>query len=405
MLPRRAWIRTANQRHHAFSTKTASSASVITKLRSIIKPFLLKCHPDVHPTDSAKKINMTAIQNLNAYMDTLQSMASGKTAPSKQYYGGVVEIDFVMQLEGGIGTKKGGGPKLSRRKVELLLPPKPLVRELLASGGGTPSSASVRRLQEHSRYEIFKLLRVAGLNIPNDVRGAESFEDAWVRELGLTTEDYDVGDNSSAPSSPDSAFTGGFRRAHNIRPKTAYERNRDKFTANIQWQNYDRLYKEAVRDMNADLATDGWIKNHTGRRRSMVAGILSRVRLQKPQDDQEPISFVEQLIAFRRLSLLLESNFEELQMEDFGEMWESCRIVLTPARDYNASGSALHKRRIKEGGATGFSFTLHPNLSVTIHIPIDFRDDELIQELDRNVWDFYEFVDNGMEELFPRQNI
>ena len=88
-------------------------------------------------------------------------------------------------------------------------------------------------------------------------------------------------------------------------------------------------------------------------------------------------------------------------------MWESCRIVLTQSRPFNVSPSALHKRRTARNGAaaaaeaTGFSFTLHPDFSVTIHVPIDFRDDELIQELDRNVWDFYNFIDDdGMDELF-----
>lgn len=389
-------------RHTLFSTAQQASSSSISKLRSIVKPFLLKCHPDVHPSASAKKINMTAIQNLNSYMDTLQSMASG-TAKQHEGRDRVVEIDFVMHAEGGRGKKKDKGPNTSRRKVELMLPPTHLVHELVASmnGKSPTSAASQLRLQEHSKQEVIKLLRVAGLKIPNDI-STLSFEDALEQELGLS-DDFDE-DNAQQPMGQPQDTSTGFRRAHNIRPKTAYERNRDKFTANIQWQNYDRIYKEAVRDMNADYATSGLIKHNEGRRRSMIAGILSRVRLQ-PNQDGEPISFVEQLVVFRRLSVLLESNFEDFQMEEFGEMWETCRIVLTPARDYNASGSALHKRRKKEGATTGFSFTLHPNLSVTIHIPIDFRDDELIQELDRNVWDFYDFFGDGMDELFPQQTI
>lgn len=340
---------------------------------------------------------MTAIQNLNSYMDTLQSIASGTAKQQQhQHAKNIVEIDFVMHLN--TGTLKRGGPKTSRRKVELLLPPSPLVRELASK---TPHhSTSLRRLDEHSKQEIVKLLRVAGLKIPNDV-AAESFEDAWSRELGLSDEDYQS-DSTLYSSDQQSGSNTGFRRAHAFRrPKTAYEKNRDRFMSKIQWQNYDRIYKEAVREMHADHATEGLIKHHAGRRRAMIANILSRIRIQ-PHPDGEPISFVEQLVAFRRLSLLLEDNFEKLQMEDFGHMWESCRVVLTPARDYNASGTALHKRR-RKGAATGYSFTLHPDTSVTIHIPIDFQDVELIEELDQNVWDFYDFVSDELEELFPQQ--
>ena len=33
---------------------------------------------------------------------------------------------------------------------------------------------------------------------------------------------------------------------------------------------------------------------------------------------------------------------------------------------------------------------------------MDFGDDELIQELDRNVWDLYDLMDmHGMDDLFP----
>jgi hypothetical protein len=37
-----------------------------------------------------------------------------------------------------------------------------------------------------------------------------------------------------------------------------------------------------------------------------------------------------------------------------------------------------------------------------IHIPIDFEDEELIAELDRNLWDFHNLVGNGVDDLYPR---
>lgn len=129
----------------------------------------------------------------------------------------------------------------------------------------------------------------------------------------------------------------------------------------------------------------------------MIANMLASVRLQEETD------VVEQVVAMRRLSLLLDEHFETLHLERFGRLWEKCNFVLAPARLYNTSASALHKRRLRMGGdQTGYSFTLHPDFSVTIHIPLDFRDDELIQELDRNLWDIYELIDDGFNSLFEK---
>jgi hypothetical protein len=51
---------------------------------------------------------------------------------------------------------------------------------------------------------------------------------------------------------------------------------------------------------------------------------------------------------------------------------------------------------------TGYQFSYATNGVVTIHIPIDFTDEELVTELDRNLWDFYNIVGNGVEELYPK---
>lgn len=390
---------------------------------------MLQCHPDVHLMTTAKKVNLRAIQNLNAYMDTLQSIALGKFTAMKPHDSRLVEIDFILKLEGqhrhskrNSKSKKDAGSS-SRRKVELLLPPFQLCREL-ASGGSIQNSSLRQRLHEHSRRELVKLLRMAGLNIPPDhsmnaVEAGHPY--SWDTALGFAfRDDYRSSEAFYSPPDETDDHDGGFRRAHfdhRSRPKTAYETSRDRFTTNIQWHNYDKLYAQAVAEMNADAATEGLVQKHAGRRRAMIAGILANARILQQQQQSPPtfdqdgssssssgISFVEQLVAFRRLSLLLDQNFEALQMEEFGAMWESCRIVLTESRPFNVSSSALHKKRARNAATgSGFSFTLHPDMSVTIHVPIDFRDEELIQELDRNVWDFYNFIDDGMDELLPDQ--
>jgi hypothetical protein len=173
------------------------------------------------------------------------------------------------------------------------------------------------------------------------------------------------------------------------------------------------------------------ISKHPGRRRAMIARILSNICIEKlppssstdtgtedpsqpPPTPPSPISFVEQLVAFRRLTILLDNNFDKLQMEEFGNMWESSRIILSGPRPHNTSRTAFYKRKSgKSKGSkrvdaammtTGYSFTLHPDLSVSITIPSDFYDDELIDELDTNVWDFYNFIGDGTEDFFNQQS-
>jgi hypothetical protein len=147
--------------------------------------------------------------------------------------------------------------------------------------------------------------------------------------------------------------------------------------------------------MNADIATEGFVRDNRQRRRKMIANIVANVRVK-----DESIDLLQQLTTARRLSLLFEHNFEDLHLEDFGKMWENVVLVFGPSRDYNVSSSARHRRN-KRNMDSGFAFTLHPDYSVTMHVPIDFQDDELLQELKRNLWDFYDIVGDGLDGLYP----
>jgi hypothetical protein len=356
----------------------------------MVKPFLLKCHPDVQRSDTARQINLKAIQNLNSYLDTLQTISSGKL--TQRTDSRMVEIDFVLHLEEGkaepmgLKKKKKNAPSVhsSRRKVELMLPPERLCNE------AAQNARSRQQLDGHNMQEIVKLLKVAGLPTPsaveiNDSDHAAALQNAWEDDLGVG--EYD-----------DSAAGTGTGRPHfdYRRPQTThYERSRQRFTANINWKRYDELYRQAVVDMNADLATEGLVRDNQKLRRKMIATIVANVRVQ-----DESIDVLEQLTAARRLSLLFEDNFDHLHLEDFGNMWENMVLVLTPSREYNVSSSARYRRH-RRSLDSEFAFTLHPDYSVTIHVPIDFQDDELLQELDRNLWDFYNLVGDGLEGLYP----
>lgn len=376
----------------SFSAAPETSSRRALSLRNIVKPFLLKCHPDVQRSDFAREINLKAIQNLNGFLDTMQTISSGKFTRQKDNQ--IVKIDFVLQFEGedsaplGLKKKKKAATAShsSRRKVELELPP----THLLDAATSNDRSRSI--VERHAMQQIVKLLKIAGLSIPTTIRDneteqAQALRDAWEQNLGIHDEDG----NESPPNADHRRPHFDYRRP----PSTHYERSRERFAANINWKRYDQLYQEAMVDMHADLATEGLIRDNRKLRSKMVATVLANVRVQ-----DETIGVLEQLTAARRLSLLLEANFDDLHFEDFGNMWETMVLVLTPSRDFNASASARYRRRGRNE-ENGFSFTLHPDYSVTIHVPIDFQDDELVQELDRNLWDFYNLIGDGLEGLYP----
>jgi len=434
----------------------------------MVKPFLLQVHPDVQPNASAKQVNLAAIQNLNAYLDLLQTMADGKYN-SKQHHksddnsSAIAEIDFVLQLEAGrrgiqksstrIDKKKSPHhTSASRRRVELLLPPVALCQQLAgqyrSNNDGMISQQSLRhRLRRHGTQELTKLLRVAGLPAPPPSVRYLSEEEALHEEIQHLVRDDDDDDNDnydprSSSTNPQqqqqqqqqssSNMEEGLGRAHfqyrNSNTKTYtnpvhqrqanYEASRDRFTSNIQWQHYTRLYQEALDAAEAEYATGDLYENTPGARRKLISRLLARIRIiaKNNNNNEDPaaatdassssgtttISFEEQLIAFRRLSILFETHFHFLQLDRCAKMWETSTIVLVPARDYNLSPTALRKRRLRQNADSGFSFTVHADQRVSIYIPMDFGDDELLQELDRNVWDFYDLNNSdGMDDLFP----
>lgn len=386
----------------------SKSSNLSSQLRNLVKPFLLKCHPDVQPNSAAKKVNLAAIQNLNSYIDSLQTIAIGKYNP-KQHSARLVDIDFVLQLEHGRKGTKDNLPKTnaSRRCVQLLLPTSALSRQLTLINhpvGGVSKQALLAQLSNHGRGELTKLIRLAGLPLPSQ---AVRFEDAFNEEvMNIVQEnEYEYRDPRTAASSQghNTDINDDIRRAHfqyraTRDKRTAYEKNRDRFTAGIQWQNYDRVLQQAEDEFKANWATEDLYNNNPKARRNLIASILARVRI----DKDDSINFTDQLIAFRRLSILLETNFDFLRLNEYGKMWETCQIILTSARDYNVSPSAMQRRRLRNNADTGFSYSVHPDNSLTIRIPMDFGDDELTQELDRNIWDFQDLENfAGMEELLP----
>ena len=212
---------------------------------------------------------------------------------------------------------------------------------------------------------------------------------------------------------------GDFSRLDPVKIELArrqkYERNREAFFSRVNWKRQDEMYQQAIADAEADRVTAGLIRNDPQRRMAHLAEILAKVRVQettmsdshnKQEEDAAGVDPIMQLVALRRLSLLLDEHFDDLQLEEMGRMWENTVLILTPSRYYNTSPSALYRRgkRNTHGDAmakNGFKIALHANDSVTIYIPVDFRDDELIAHLKRHVNDYESLLGLGLEDMFP----
>jgi hypothetical protein len=352
----------------------------------MMKPFFLKCHPDVQSTLVAKRINLKALQTINGLLDLTNATCEGNAIvewPANSFH-----VEFTIRQQERI--KKELVETSSRRKVELQVPCQSL-RDAVVQ---TRNPVKVQQLQTHVRHELIKLLKVAGLPVPvildddddDDENSMDPMEAAWQDEL-----DSELGQGRKSRT---------FRQEEQARApnkKSRYDQSRERFVRNVDWKRIKNLYEEAVQDMEADLATEGSVRQNAQRRQDVITNILSKVRVGANDD----ISVIDQLICVRRLCLILQDNFDELYMEDMGRMWEHLIIIITPERDFNTSASAMRKRS-KQQQETGYQFSYSANGVVTIHIPIDFGDEELIVELDRNLWDFYNLVGDGIQDLYPR---
>lgn len=340
------------------------------------------------------------------------------------------EIEFLLTVPepAGVRKPKKKDRKLTRRSVEITFPR--FVREGVRESDSREARMGAAQLRQWTRSEIGKLLRVAGLKVPP--KGEE--EDVFVEDLLLEEMDLvDGGDDRQRRR------RGGTTRYADLEEPISkgrisrFNASRHHFMRSIDWKEHRRMYDDAFRAAEADVATEGSM-NKRGRKERMVSEICGRVRVIPPtgwdpvqgeesevgavgerkdgstEDDthyerEDGLDVIQQLIAIRRLSLLLLDNFHELEMEDMGRMWDNLTLILTPPRD-NPSSSAVRKRK-KRGIESGFKFSYGADGKVTVYCPIDFRDEELIEELTRNVWDFYNWVeaDNWLDQLYPDMRV
>ncbi|KAL3906301.1 MAG: hypothetical protein SGILL_009325 [Bacillariaceae sp.] len=320
---------------------------------------------------TATDTNLKAIQNLNAYLDAALRFMKHPTKPYPFSSSEFTEIEFVMAFQRGTGramNDTGAGAMAgqpvttSRRKVELQVP---------------PVSYSPSQVQNHVQRQIVKLLKIADLPVPASLPAVE---------------EVDNNDKSQQ-------LTHQQQHSKRQRPLTPWQASRQRFWSRIQWNKFDKLYKEALQDAQAHLLTRHKIRNTPKLRQELLAKILSTIQF---TDQVLPL---ERLVAYRRLLRLLDEHFDDLHLEDFGTFWEEKMTwIVTEARPYNTSSSAMRKRRQRHL-ETGYSFAIHADDTVTVTVPIDFSNDELVQELRRNIMDFVEWTSNSQGQMGGMQGI
>jgi hypothetical protein len=383
---------TSSPSYRSLATSSSSSSSGAASLKKLIQPFVLKCHPDMAAQqglpNTAVQVNLKAIQNLNSYIDGVAHLekqtGTGNPFSSQEW----VEIEFVMafQHQASSSSSAGAGagaaqPTTSRRRVELQVP---------------PPHMALPKVSWHVQRQVVKLLRMADLPIP---------------KLALDNDDeheqhYDDDNDNSSSLEMDEEWMAGqaLNQASSSRGgKTSWDRSRERFLRRINWTKFDKAYQRALRDAQASLETQGLVRDSPKMRKQLLARILSHIEF---TDAVQPL---ERLVAYRRLLRLLDEkdNFEYLQLESFGKYWEELHLVITESRPYNTSSSAMRKRRQRHM-ETGYRFTIHHDNSVTVQIPVDFQNDELIQELHRNVCDFYEWTQQdalGLQGILEEEGV
>lgn len=367
---------------HTLSRRGLATTSSAASLKKLIQPFVLKCHPDMAAQQglpkTAVQVNLKAIQNLNSYIDGVVQLEKQKNNPfSNEEW---VEIEFVMSFTSNSNSNSNAPaaaqPTTSRRRVELQVP---------------PPQMAFPKVSRHVQRQVIKLLRMADLPIPK----LERMEHA----------DEEDEEESSSSLEMDEEWMAGQAIMNQEqgprRGKTEWDRSRERFLRRINWTKFDKAYQRALRDAQANLETQGLVRDNPQLRKQLLARILSHIEF------TEAVQPLERLVAYRRLLRLLDQNFEYLQLESFGKYWEELQMVITESRPYNTSSSAMRKRRQRHM-ETGYRFTIHHDNSVTVQIPVDFRNDELIQELHRNICDFYEWTQQdalGLQGILEQEGV
>ncbi|KAL7540946.1 hypothetical protein ACHAXR_010506 [Thalassiosira sp. AJA248-18] len=239
------------------------------------------------------------------------------------------------------------------------------------------------QLKDHAMSEFLRMLKIAGMQAPaGSVATTASNErimqpgeqqrkeenrwtlsDHFLYELGIDPMEDAAAAQSAQPSSSSSSQSAFFgrtlsqpsREARTAPPTYSHlKEEREAFMKSIPWDKFEKDYDQSFLDAQANWTTNRLnlynINTLEGRERreKFVSQICGSVRIWRAKLDDadhnnkddhdavdeipEGLDVVAQLIAIRRLSLILYDNFDHLNMEKMGRMWEQLVIVFKPPR-------------------------------------------------------------------------
>jgi len=370
------------------STEQSSTRRKRVNLRQLARPFFMTYHPDKQPLIT-RDVNLNAIQVLNELLDTIDTIVKNDQINNMTTLKDKYTIEFMVS-----STKSGVSPTksnldhtkentLTRRSVELTFSEKEraAAQQLIQTVKGSKAATrALRMIERTTTREIVKLLRVARLSIPDDFKDESSIfnektgdnDDIIADEL---REELDLMDDAGG-----GRFATGSRTP---RPKTKYEKSRERFHRSVDWDKFKRIYDKAYEDAKRHTMTKDLINKSEERRQRLIADVISRIvvdeeaklRDEGEEDRENSLDPLQQLIAVRRMSLLFHDHFEDLDMEGMGQIWQNVVIVLTRARnmDKYKTGAPFSKRkRIRQGVESGYKFAYSGDDQLTIYVPIDF---------------------------------
>ncbi len=353
-------------------TKKDLPSGAVPSLRKVISPFLIICHPDKVPSsyEEAKQVNLNAVQTLNSFIDSVQLLYNALDTENRTKGQPLLsnitllqhDIEFMvpsstmdkknrldalktssLQISENMNQANSTSFLYTRRSVTLSIPSKVLQEVQLAIHANNTSNENSKKYQQHTLMkhairEVSKLLKAAEIPIPTNVSSI------------LQNADEEKG------------------RGGKDKRQTFY----------IDWEEERKRYQQAVKDMEADIAT--LHVSDPSRQIQVVTNIVSRVRF-----FPSTINQLDQLITLRRLSLLLLDNFHTLYIEDYGELWEKLVIIVvadesTPLLDSPPSMQVPARRKKKQKWESGFKFSLRGERQIVVNIPLNFIDNQLIHE-------------------------
>ena len=360
-------------------------------LRKVASPFLMKCHPDKIPTlpqtQEPKQVNLKAVQTLNAMLDSIQTVldslnrgaesnvAHGTDAVANLSESTLIEFmvptddqaqrledDYISQVNEHdrklIPSRHLKSQLLYTRRAVKLSFQATLLNEIKHSlqtiGDAQRKTLLAKKFKESSLQQVVKLIKAAGLVIPYELSGLLLGNDPTANNQQMIQElELDQDDDNQVPE---------FK---------------------IDWELEARKFKRAMENYDREIATIGVLEHEKKLCHDIVAGVVGRVR------HVGNVSGLDQLISLRRISLLLQDNFETLQIADHLRLWQSLVIVLendgSGIVNTESSASTVRKRRFKLKGETGFKFALLDEDVLVITIPLSFEDKEFVNQISRHL--------------------